>query len=96
MDFQDILMMCYKTMNDPLYKDDLIRLRERISYLIVDESQDTNHVSFKILNKLITPTTGVTIVGDLRQLIYSFQGASLDHINEFIRHHKPKIIDLNI
>ena len=96
MDFQDILMLCCETMEDPDYADDLARLRERISYFIVDESQDTNYVSFRIINNLMLGRDCITIVGDLRQLIYSFQGASLDHITDFITKHDPKIIDLNI
>jgi len=95
-DFNDMLVICYQTLIDPKYAMHVERLRERINYLLVDETQDTNLVSFKIIDEIIKDKGYVTIVGDCRQLIYSFQGASMGNIHNFIKTHSPKIIDLNI
>ena len=95
MDFQDMLVGCYKTLSDPKYAKYVEGLQNRVEYLIVDEAQDTNTVSFKILEIMAGKHRNVTIVGDTRQLIYSFQGARMENIENFIKMYQPKMIDLN-
>jgi DNA helicase-2/ATP-dependent DNA helicase PcrA len=96
MDFQDILVNCYNTLKDPKYAVFLANLQERVEHLIVDEAQDTNTVSFKILDLMAQKHKNITIVGDTRQLIYSFQGARMENITGFIDKYSPKLIDLNV
>ena len=47
-------------------------VKRRYKYVLVDEFQDTNQVQLEIL-KLICDQN-ITIVGDMKQSIYSFRG----------------------
>ncbi|WCE05494.1 UvrD-helicase domain-containing protein [Pseudoxanthomonas sp. JBR18] len=75
--------------------DDLIRLpvqilegnaeitaawRERIGYLLVDESQDTNDAQYRLLKALAGPRGDFTCVGDDDQSIYSWRGANPENL----------------
>lgn len=44
-------------------------------YIIVDEFQDTNYISWLLLNEIICKDTNVILVGDSLQRIYGFIGA---------------------
>jgi ATP-dependent exoDNAse (exonuclease V) beta subunit len=50
-------------------------LRERVSYLVIDEFQDTNPLQFSLLWALTRRGIPTTVVGDLKQAIMGFQGA---------------------
>ncbi len=75
--------------------DDLIRLpvqlletdeearagwRERIGYLLVDESQDTNDAQYRLLKALAGEAGQFTCVGDDDQSIYAWRGANPDNL----------------
>ena len=75
--------------------DDLIRLpvqlletdaealagwRERIGYLLVDESQDTNDAQYRLLKALAGAPGQFTCVGDDDQSIYAWRGANPDNL----------------
>lgn len=50
-----------------------------ISWLLVDEFQDTNPLQARVLTALLAnlgPEAGITVVGDEKQAIYRFRGAS--------------------
>ena len=96
MDFQDMLVWCHDLLADEKYKEYRDRLSKRCEYILVDEAQDTNTVSFKILDFLAEHHKRVTIVGDMRQLIYSFQGARMENLHNFIKKYNPDVIDLNV
>lgn len=51
------------------------------TYIIVDESQDTNWLSYQLLLRLISPTTKVNMFGDSLQRIYGFIGALPDFLS---------------
>lgn len=56
--------------------------RERISrtysYLIVDEFQDTSHIQFEIISKIVNfDYSRLFCVGDIKQAIYSFRGGDV-------------------
>lgn len=67
MDFQDILINCYKTIANPKYDDFLRDYSRKMEYLIVDEAQDTTELSFKIFDELRKYNKNICLVGDLRQ-----------------------------
>lgn len=96
MDFQDMLVGCYFMLANPKYTEFTGRLQDRCEYILVDEAQDTNTVSFKILDIMAAKHKKISIVGDLRQSIYSFQGARIENITGYINKYKPMIVDLNI
>ena len=75
--------------------DDLIRLpvqllesdaesvaawRERIGYLLVDESQDTNDAQYRLLKALAGDKGNFTCVGDDDQSIYAWRGANPENL----------------
>ena len=58
-------------------------------HILVDEFQDTNRVQAQILNALKPDGSGVTVVGDDAQSIYSFRAASVDNILDFPDQYMP-------
>jgi superfamily I DNA/RNA helicase len=61
----------------------LLRLQRRYSQILVDEYQDMNRASGVLLAHLAGDGRGLWVVGDLRQAIYRFRGASPANINQF-------------
>lgn len=59
--------------------------RERFSpkYIIVDEAQDTDDCSFRILQLMAEKHGNITVVGDPGQCIYNFRGAQPENITNF-------------
>jgi DNA helicase-2/ATP-dependent DNA helicase PcrA len=60
--------------------------------LIVDEFQDTNYLSFMIINKLIGDNS-TFLLGDDIQKIYGFLGAIRNIFPEFAKHYQMKEIE---
>lgn len=61
----------------------LAKLRDRFSYLMVDEYQDTNTIQEKILILLTGQRRNLCVVGDDDQGLYRFRGATIRNILEF-------------
>jgi len=61
----------------------LEKIREAISYIMIDEYQDTNTVQEKILLKIAGDNPNVCVVGDDDQGLYRFRGATIRNILEF-------------
>ena len=81
MDFDDILLN-----TNILFRDHKVALeatRERFSYILVDEYQDTNYAQYLILKKLAALHHNICVVGDDSQSIYSFRGARIENILNF-------------
>src|SRR5258708_5306231 len=55
-------------------------VRPRFDHVLVDEYQDTNALQAAILAGLKPDRTGLTVVGDDAQSIYSFRGATVRNI----------------
>src|SRR5262249_52892572 len=72
-DFDDLLLFWNKLLADPSDGD---AVRRRFDCVLVDEYQDTNPVQAEILKRLRPDGTGLTVVGDDAQSIYSFRGAA--------------------
>ncbi|HEV2339534.1 MAG TPA: ATP-dependent DNA helicase [Patescibacteria group bacterium] len=82
-DFNDMLLVVNKTLQHT--PDVLLQLQEQYQYILVDEHQDTN-ASQNILLELLTsfhPSPNLFVVGDEKQAIYRFQGASLENFLYF-------------
>src|SRR3989344_56097 len=74
-----------------------LTLQERYQYFLVDEHQDTNNAQNKILELLASfhENPNVFIVGDQKQAIFRFQGASLENFLYFQRlYPKARLINL--
>lgn len=95
MDFNDLIIRFLIALkNDEL----LLRLiQERFLYILVDEHQDTNDAQNFIVEMLAEffDTPNIFIVGDEKQAIYRFQGASVENFLALQRRWpKMKVISL--
>lgn len=74
-DYDDIINLAYSAMMSPDFK----RLKmSNYPWVQVDEIQDLNPLQFAIIEKLINPVVHTAVyLGDERQSIFSFIGASL-------------------
>ena len=79
-DFDDLLLYWDKLLADPAAGE---AVRRRFDCVLVDEYQDTNPVQARILQRLRPDGTGLTVVGDDAQSIYSFRGATVRNILDF-------------
>lgn len=61
----------------------LVELRQKLSYLMVDEYQDTNTIQERLLLLLAGEQRNLCVVGDDDQGLYRFRGATIRNILEF-------------
>jgi len=59
------------------------RVQQLISYILVDEYQDTNNTQREIVELLAGSKRNITVVGDDAQSIYAFRGANFENILRF-------------
>ncbi len=82
-DFEDMILEVVRALqSDP---DFLLLLQEEYQYLLADEHQDANNAQNRLLELLSSfhPSPNLFIVGDEKQAIYRFQGASLQNFLYF-------------
>lgn len=89
-----------KILNDERF-DDLFKLIKKnpdcvrqVSYLIVDEAQDSNPQQFEFLLDMIEPKNYM-LMGDHRQSIYRFNGATPDYILNLMESPEVTTYELN-
>ncbi len=81
-DFNDIINETFKLLSNPEQKEWVkYKFGSKFKHILVDESQDTNIAQWKIIDAISSETfleekTSLFVVGDEKQSIYSFQGAS--------------------
>ena len=95
-DYNDMIMKVMIALKDN--PDLLIKLQESYLYILVDEHQDTNRAQNKILEFLTNhdKSPNIFIVGDGKQAIFRFQGASKENFFYFKNLYKDtKVIILN-
>lgn len=82
-DFGDMIMEVIKRLKDN--GDFLLQIQEEFQYILADEHQDANGAQNNLLELLSSfhDNPNLFIVGDEKQAIYQFQGASLDNFNYF-------------
>ncbi len=59
--------------------------RQRFSFILVDEYQDTNKAQYQLVSLLAGSTGNVMVVGDDDQSIYGWRGADIRNILDFER-----------
>lgn len=82
-DFSDMIMEVLQALRK---EPELLQvLQEEHQYLLVDEHQDTNNAQNKIIELLMNyhQRPNLFVVGDEKQAIYRFQGASLENFLYF-------------
>ncbi len=94
-DYDDMIMEVYRTLSKN--HDLLATLQEEYQYILVDEHQDTNNAQNKVVELLAKfhDNPNIFVVGDEKQAIFRFQGASLENFLYFKKlYKKAKIITL--
>ena len=86
LDFDDLLIYTVLILKEfPEIKE---KYNRRFKEVLVDEFQDTNALQFKLLTLLCGENTGIFVVGDPDQTIYTWRGAKqkliLDFNNYFV------------
>jgi DNA helicase-2/ATP-dependent DNA helicase PcrA len=80
-DFDDLLMKPVQLFED--HPDLLDRYRDRFSFILVDEYQDTNCAQFRFVELLAQGHENLMVVGDPDQSIYGWRGADIRNILDF-------------
>ena len=84
-DFNDMIgFVLDKFEKSPAFLDSIAN---KYDYIMVDEYQDTNESQNEIVFNLVkaSKSQNIFVVGDDDQIIYSFQGANLDTIGNFLK-----------
>jgi DNA helicase-2/ATP-dependent DNA helicase PcrA len=81
LDFDDLLLETVRL----LYHDADVRnaYNRRLSYIMIDEYQDTNRSQYELMRLLSQSHDNVCVVGDEDQSIYSWRGADIRNILDF-------------
>jgi DNA helicase II / ATP-dependent DNA helicase PcrA len=93
LDFDDLLLESVRL----LYHDEATReaWNRRLSYIMIDEYQDTNRSQYELMRLLTQRHDNVCVVGDEDQSIYSWRGADIRNILDFEKDYpNAKIIRL--
>lgn len=82
-DFEDMIMVVVNTLSES--EDLRLRLQEEYQYVLADEHQDANRAQNELLEHLTSfhDNPNLFIVGDEKQAIFRFQGASLENFLYF-------------
>lgn len=80
-DFGDLIARPVELLRSHPEIRDQIRLERK--HVLVDEYQDMNRASGVLLGELVEPTRGPWVVGDVKQSIYRFRGASPSNMARF-------------
>jgi DNA helicase II / ATP-dependent DNA helicase PcrA len=87
LDFDDLLLYWHAMMKNPALAQSL---GGNFDHVLVDEYQDTSALQGEIIQSLKPDGSGVTVVGDDAQAIYSFRAAAVENILGFADRYKPK------
>lgn len=82
-DFGDLVYLSVKLLQSN--KDVLEKIRAQYKEILVDEYQDVNRASGLLLRELVGDSKGLWAVGDARQSIYRWRGASPANMRFFNR-----------
>src|SRR5690606_21824842 len=84
-DFEDVLLLTVGVLAEHPQVAEAVRSQYR--HFVVDEYQDVNPVQQQLLEHWVGDRGDVCVVGDPAQTIYSFTGASPDHLLRFTQRH---------
>ncbi len=86
LDYDDLLLYWSHLVGEAEFAEEI---GSWFDHVLVDEYQDTNLVQAQILNALKPDGSGVTVVGDDAQSIYSFRAAEVENILGFPDQYMP-------
>lgn len=79
LDFEDLLLRTYDTLS---MCEPAAPIRNRYSWLQIDEVQDLNPLQLAIVDLFTAPNATVVYLGDAQQAIFSFMGAKTDTLEQ--------------
>jgi DNA helicase-2/ATP-dependent DNA helicase PcrA len=82
-DFEDVLLLTVGILEE--YADVATTIRGQYRHFVVDEYQDVSALQQRLLDLWLGDRADVCVVGDPSQTIYSFTGASPEHLLGFPR-----------
>ncbi len=105
-DFNDLIIKTHKLLSKSTMKDWILyKLDSKINHILVDEAQDTSFLQWEIIKHFSEDFFSglsakenkrtIFIVGDIKQSIYSFQGADPYIFNTINSYFKNKILSSN-
>lgn len=80
-DFGDLINLAIRILEE--HPEVLEELRGRYKHVLVDEYQDVNFASARLLRALCRPGDDLWVVADQRQSIYRFRGAEPSNVDRF-------------
>ena len=86
LDYDDLLLYWHTMVAEPALAEEM---SAQFDHILVDEYQDTNVLQAEILKALRPSGSGVTVVGDDAQSIYSFRAATVENILGFPARYAP-------
>ena len=96
-DFNDLNRLMLKLMENENISHEL---QEKYRYIFIDEYQDVNPLQDKLMTTIAGENTNVFMVGDVKQSIYGFRGASpewfLNKYNKLKAQDDDSVFDMNV
>ncbi|MFB7595912.1 ATP-dependent DNA helicase UvrD2 [Streptomyces sp. NPDC056160] len=84
-DFEDVLLLTVAILQDR--RDVAEQVRAQYQHFVVDEYQDVSPLQQRLLELWLGERDSLCVVGDASQTIYSFTGATPDHLLDFRARH---------
>lgn len=92
-DFEDVLLLTVAILQDR--HDIADQVRSQYQHFVVDEYQDVSPLQQRLLELWVGDRETLCVVGDASQTIYSFTGATPDHLINFrTRHPNATVVKL--
>ncbi|MDO0925822.1 ATP-dependent DNA helicase UvrD2 [Streptomyces sp. TG1A-8] len=92
-DFEDVLLLTVAVLQDR--HDIADQVRAQYQHFVVDEYQDVSPLQQRLLELWLGGRDSLCVVGDASQTIYSFTGATPDHLLDFrARHPDATVVKL--
>ncbi|WP_208784012.1 ATP-dependent DNA helicase UvrD2 [Streptomyces griseorubiginosus] len=92
-DFEDVLLLTVAVLQDR--HDIAEQVRAQYQHFVVDEYQDVSPLQQRLLELWLGDRDSLCVVGDASQTIYSFTGATPDHLLDFrVRHPGATVVKL--
>ena len=90
LDFADLLMIMAGALEE--YRDVADEVRARYRHFVVDEYQDVSPLQQRLLDAWLGGRRDLCVVGDANQTIYSFAGATPQHLLGFRRRFPDAVV----
>ncbi|MEE1927688.1 ATP-dependent DNA helicase UvrD2 [Streptomyces sp. TRM 70351] len=92
-DFEDVLLLTVGILQERA--DIAEQIRGQYQHFVVDEYQDVSPLQQRLLDLWLGERDSLCVVGDAAQTIYSFTGATCDHLLDFrTRHPRATVVRL--